>query len=270
MLTSVARSKLVPLGHAIEVYHEYSDEQDAGNSLLTAKITILDLKGVPVKVDTVKATLLLSRSEHGSSKLHILRLDRVPFNQTPGSASCDGQPIWSVCRLRAILASRLAQIVAAAKSHANGSNKWIARPGKGCKGAVKSQHQHGGPSPQSHPHHHHGSHHPGWHRSMHRFGHMLHQAIRFFVVPVLLGVIGGLMASAVGMIVGQLIAYVWIRCRRNGQRGPLRRQQRQRHGEVVLVTEDEKVGLLLIETDQLPPPPAYQDAEVVHIKDEKL
>ena len=77
------------------------------------------------------------------------------------------------------------------------------------------------------------------------------------------------MASAVGMIVGQLIAYVWIRFRRNGQRGPLRRQQRQRHGEVVLVVEDEKDGLLLVETDQLPPPPAYQDAEVVYITDEK-
>lgn len=80
---------------------------------------------------------------------------------------------------------------------------------------------------------------------------MIHQTLRFFVVPALLGIIGGLTASAIGMLVGQAIVYLWFRTYRNGQRGPLRIYER----EIVLV-EEEQNGLLP-DNEALP---KYEDA----------
>ena len=245
-----SRSAPIPLGHALEIFQEFQPEKEPETSVIGAKFTILDLNGRPVKVDTVKLTLLQRQTETGT-KLHLLGLETIPFEQTPGSDSCEGQAKWSLCRLRAIIQARVSQLVAAAKSHAQAAHKWIKVPGKGCHGGTRGKHG------AQKPHHRHHGH--GLHRLMHRFGRMLHRVIRFFVVPALLGVIGGLIASAIGMLVGQLIVYLWIRFRRNGERGPVR------HGEVILEV-DEKDGLLDVEGDI---PPAYEDATVVMYKDDK-
>ena len=195
-------------------------------------------------MDTVKLTLLERQTETGT-QLHLLGVETIPFEKTPGAESCDGQAKWSLCRLRAIIQSRLSQLVAVAKAHAQAAHKWVKAPKGSCQG--RKFRQHAGQRPH-HRGHHHGH---KLHRLLHRFGRMLHRVIRFFVVPALLGVIGGLMASAIGMLVGQLIAYLWIRFRRNGERGSVG------HGPVILVT-DEKDGLLA-EGDV---PPAYEDDEV--------
>lgn len=82
---------------------------------------------------------------------------------------------------------------------------------------------------------------------------MVHQTIRFFVIPALLGVIGGLAASALGMLVGQIIVLIWIRGYRAGRRGPLRVVERE-----VMVSGEEKEGLLAEEKEVAPP--VYEDA----------
>lgn len=65
---------------------------------------------------------------------------------------------------------------------------------------------------------------------------MLRSTLRFFIIPALLGVIGGLLASAVGMLVGQLIVLLWMRFARRGRRGSASSQRRG----------GEKDGLLLL------------------------
>jgi hypothetical protein len=106
------------------------------------------------------------------------------------------------------------------------------------------------------------------HHRFHYFGHMLHQTLRFFVIPALLGVIGGLLASAVGMMVGQLISYVWLRFHRGGVRGHATGRDLGVVEEVVIVHEmdgeepNEKDGLLLDVEEALAfvePPPEYGD-----------
>jgi hypothetical protein len=93
---------------------------------------------------------------------------------------------------------------------------------------------------------------------MHRFGHILRQTLRFFIIPALLGVIGGLMASAVGMLVGQSLVYLWFRFHRRGQRGNVRIAE-------IAVAEDEKDAL--VDAQELPP--QYEDVEAATVEDSK-
>lgn len=66
------------------------------------------------------------------------------------------------------------------------------------------------------------------------------------------------MASAVGMLVGQALVYLWFRFHRGGQRGNIRLAE-------VAVSEDEKDAL--VEPRDLPP--QYEDVEVVIVEDTK-
>ncbi|KKY24483.1 hypothetical protein UCRPC4_g02441 [Phaeomoniella chlamydospora] len=99
-----------------------------------------------------------------------------------------------------------------------------------------------------HPQHHHG-HHRHHHSTMHKF---LHRAVHLFVIPALLGVIGGLTASAIGMFVGQTIVFLWFRFVRGGQRGRAFDVRRE------AAFEDEKEELM--DSDDEDTPPVYRDA----------
>lgn len=59
-----------------------------------------------------------------------------------------------------------------------------------------------------HPHHH--KHHVPPHGA---FAHTFSRVVRFIVVPAILGVLAGLTASAVGMLVGQAVVFLWQRYR---------------------------------------------------------
>ena len=260
-------------------------------SILPLRFTVLGLRGQPVKVDTI-AIDLLETPEQSS----IARILTIPFEDTPGAITCDTASKWSLCRLRAIIAARLQKIMEAAKARASaatkswGSEKADKPKGKGC-GRGKGPHRFGGrphrfgppggphrgppngfpgghggpphrgphgPHESDHPHHHgaHGHHH-GPH-NFHHFGHMLHQTLRFFVVPALLGVIGGLMASAIGMLVGQTIGYLWLRFHRGGVRG----QATGRDLRVVeIVVHEEEKDAFLANEEIIHELPVYKDVE---------
>ena len=232
----------IPLGHVIEVYPEYASEAEPDKRAIAAKFTIVDLNGTPVKVDTVKITLLEVGEE-----LAIVQVSQIPFSASPGHDTCEGAATWSICRIRAIINARIRAFITAAKTHADKAKTWMKKPGSGCPGEKA-----GHPGHRGHREHH------GLHRGMHHFGHVLRQSIRFFVVPGLLGVIGGLVAAAVGMLVGPLIVYMWFTFYQRGQRSDLREV------EVVLI-EEEKDGLL-VEGGEAPP--AYEQADVF-VDDEK-
>ncbi|KAK5462878.1 hypothetical protein LTS15_002590 [Exophiala xenobiotica] len=240
----------VQMDFAFETLQPIKSVQDPTVTVLPTRFTVLGLQGHPVKVDTIAIDLLQTPDQTA-----IARFVQIPFEQTPGATTCDPSRKWSLCRLRAIIAARLQNIMSAAKARAHGAKGWM-KDGKGCHGKkfVGMANHHG--------HHHHMG---GWHRHhrFHRLGHILHQTLRFFVIPALLGIIGGLMASAVGMLVGQMISYLWFRFHRRGQRGSA-------NARVVefIITADEKDPLM---TEDIPPPPRYQDLEagVEAIHDEK-
>ncbi|KIX09261.1 uncharacterized protein Z518_00340 [Rhinocladiella mackenziei CBS 650.93] len=225
-----------------------ADERDT--YILPIRFTILGLQGHPVKVDTIAIDLLQTPEQTS-----IVKISSIPFEDTPGAETCDTSSKWSLCRLRAIIAARLQAIMEAAKARARAAQGWM-KKGKGCGGRKFGAHG-------MHHGHGHGHHMGGHHHRAHRLGRMVHQTLRFFVIPALLGVIGGLMASAVGMLVGQLISYLWIRFHRNGPRGT-------RNIRVVelVVDEEEKDGLIVDDRD-LPAPPQYEDVEATAVEEEK-
>jgi len=244
------RSKPVPVGFTLELWPQSLNDKEPDKKLLRAKFTILDLNGTPVQVDTVEINLLLLATESGSS-LHIIKISTAPFDESPGASTCAGSSKWSLCRLRAIIMTQIQEFFGGARARAKAMHGWVGKPSCHGKQVHKHEEEHEDHKGKHHRWH---THHMG-HRPFHRIGHTLHQAIRFFIVPALLGVIGGLMASAVGMLVGQIIVYLWFRFHRNGQRGPVRMVE-------VAVVEDEKEALMEL-------PPRYEDVGAVTVEDEK-
>ncbi|KAK4936334.1 hypothetical protein LTR10_022762 [Elasticomyces elasticus] len=243
-----SQTEPVQLEFAYERLQPVTSQEDSGVTVLPLRFTILGLRGYPVKVNTISIDLLETPTQ-----TTFARYDQIPFEDTPGATSCDTTSKWSLCRLRAIVAARLQSIMEVAKARAHGEKS---RKHGGC-GSKKFGGRRFVPNGRYHGHGHHmgGKHHHSHHHRAHRLGHILHQTLRFFVIPALLGVIGGLMASAVGMLVGQMISYLWTRYYRRGQRG----DASVRVVEIV-VSEDEKTALMDDASD-LPPPPEYTDLE---------
>lgn len=231
----------------MEVMPPIPSPHKEGVSLIPVEFTVLGINGLPVKVNTV--SLKIIQPPHGG--LVIVHTEEIPFDQTPGAETCEGATPWSMCRLTAIITARVKSMVEATKEKTERVQGWV-KQRTGCSRSRGSgrhgfwAHPH---SDSDHPHGHHGHH---GHHQHHRVGFMIHQTLRFFVIPALLGIIGGLTASAIGMLVGQAIIFVWARIYRRGQRGPLRVADRE-----VVVEDDEKDELLRGGDEALP---AYEDA----------
>lgn len=84
----------------------------------------------------------------------------------------------------------------------------------------------------------------------------LFRVVRFVIVPAVLGIFAGLTASAIGMLVGQAVVFLWMRYRRGSQ--PARSTSSLEQGDMsekaVLLVEEE------IPNEELPP---YTDDEHV-------
>jgi hypothetical protein len=229
-LTSTGATSLpFPIDFILERLEPITSHNDRHRVLLPVRFTIVGFAGHAVHVDTLAIDLLAS---DGGRELGVVRVQKVPFGTTPGAASCPDDEVWSLCRVRAIIQHRVLETMRAMRAKAAAAKGWVRG---GCHrglahGMQRAQYRdHNGPE----GHRHHGGRHMA-----HRYATMLHSALRFFVIPALLGVIGGLLASAVGMLVGQFIVFVWLRVVRRGRRKPFRR-------EVVVVDENgEKCGLL--------------------------
>lgn len=233
-----AASRPRHVGYVFAVRPALSFEHEKAE-IISLQFNVLDLEGVPAKVDTLQVDLLKN-----SGGLAIVRIFSIPFDQSPGAKECT----TSLCQLHAITIARVRAILEAARARAHAVGNWMKT---GCHGKKHGGNQ-AGPATGDHPHYpHHG------HHKMHRFRRILRQTLRFFIIPALLGVIGGLLASAVGMLVGQALVYLWLRFHRGGQRGNIRIVE-------VATSEDEKEAL--VDAEDLP---QYDDVEAVMVEDTK-
>ena len=73
------------------------------------------------------------------------------------------------------------------------------------------------------------------------------------LVPIFAGITMGMTVSLLGMLLGRLIAFLWIKFARGGQRGYATVAQEEGEAEVV----DEKVYEVYVEEEPLP---RYEDA----------
>lgn len=233
------------LGYALEVSQTKSDVTDI--TLHPIQLTILDLNGVAVKVDTVKLDVIQSWG-----KLHIARITRIPYAQSPGAGICT----TSLCRLRAIIATRLRQMIDAARTHAGNAKTWIKNGCSGRKHAPGNVQQ----DQQNPPHHGHGHHGQGrLRRFFQKTVHFSGQVIHFFILPALFGVAGGLVACALGMLVGQAVASCMNRRSRRAGAGVAALTA---DGEIAISDEEKDV---LVENGEMPP--QYEDVDVVVVEE---
>ncbi len=200
------------LGYALEVLPSMSEVTDI--ALTPVQLTILDLHGVAVKVDTVRIDLI-----HSWGHLHIARVTTMPYSQSPGANKC----ITSICRLRAIIANRLRKMIESAKAHAGKAKTWIKNA---CPGRKQAQ----AGAEQDHKKSHHHAH--------HRHGHF-HRFIKTASI-----IFGSVLAITLMLVVRQAWAYLSNRrSRRDGAGSP-------RNIEAA-VEEDEKDALM--ENGEMPP-----------------
>ena len=236
------RSDPVPVGYALEIMPvPHSPHDEAGYDLIDLRFTVLDVENHPVPVDTVAISFV--QTPQGDIFIGRAGIEKTtPVNDHTSWKECNGK---AKC-LQELLMARIRGLLAGAKNRVMG----MAKPGrKGCHGKPKGNtmghhgphgphgnHEGpdgmlfpppppfegfeaeefgpGGPHGQHHgfsengrprPHHHHGPH--------GAFARTFSRVVHFIVVPAVLGVLAGLTASAVGMLVGQAVVFLWQRYR---------------------------------------------------------
>ncbi|RAL08004.1 uncharacterized protein BO97DRAFT_377506 [Aspergillus homomorphus CBS 101889] len=275
-LSDGQESEPIAVGYAVEEMPIPTFPDDP-RDLVEVRFTVLDLDSHPVPLDTVALTLI---HDAHTGDLFMAKTEIEETTPDRGSwAQCRGKP---KC-LRKLLFDRMRSLFAAAKAR---MLDFASQPkGYHCGGTHGFDHDH-----PPHPQHHHGEHDHGkldpegfpggfppfppldgkghhdfkghmskfdgphghhMHNHHHdRLAHALHRVVRFIVVPALLGVLAGLAASALGMLVGQIVVFMWQRHRRSAPR------QSVEQGTVF-----EKQGLMVETSDDCPP--AYNDEEAV-------
>lgn len=218
--------------------------------LMQIRFSPLDIEGHPVPLDTVS----LSVVKTATGDLFIARTEIEP------PAGQDDHESWERCGgevrcLRRLIFVRIQALVQSARAHMMNLKAKIMFGGKGCHGKSRMGHmKHGHHGLEEASEHKHSGHHMGPHAHHHRHAwrRTFLRIVRFIVVPAILGVLAGLTASAVGMVVGQFIVFVWTRFRRNITSQPTSVLEQGTVSEKeILMAQD-------AEADDLPP---YSDEE---------
>ncbi|KAI5362031.1 hypothetical protein Slin15195_G056800 [Septoria linicola] len=119
--------------------------------------------------------------------------------------------------------------------------------------------QDGDETPRHHgrPHHMrpHG-HHDGHHHHKHHFMHSLTHGLLAVLIPTMAGIAVGMVVSLVGLCLGSLISFLWIKLYRGGRRGY--ESVRLEEEDVVEDADIEKKSFVVLETSE--PLPVYEEA----------
>jgi len=251
---------------------EYNEKKFEENSLLTVVMTIMGLDGQMVRVDNVEIKAIKSADgavsppnlhsihnnlQTNTSQLTLHSITLIPASPDAPDAKCKN----ILCRVFTKLLTGMNKAKVSAKGAAHKMKCFC----------VKSFHKLTG---HKHPHHYKGMHgvphrrpdgslelpshiqfepagHHG-HRHHHHKGFFSHIAMvgrttfKVVFVPILIGVAFGMAASAVGMLLGQAVVFLWMKYRRTPQ-----------------------VAYEPLDTDEKDSPPAYQDSPASEAVSEK-
>lgn len=197
--------------------------ETAEDSLIDIKITVLGIDGQMVKIDDVDIKVNKHKAD---GVLSILSVDTVARSPNDPDAKCTNM----ACRVMAKLGAAIAQARAKAALAAHKANHGFRKAKCFCMRCFQRLAGHPArPRPSGdakttklpthnvfRPGH---MHHAG---SQHRHG-MLHSIMgfarhmfTFVILPVMVGVAVGITASAIGMLVGQAVVFLWLKYRRSG------------------------------------------------------
>ena len=270
------QGKDVKLSYTVEVDHDMAVD---GNELITVTMSILGIDTEMIKVDdiaikTIKqadGSVSISLSAHFTHYITndiLSQLLLVSVNSVPASAN-DANCGNIMCRVMTKFGQAMqkarAKAAAAAAASASAANKvkgFCMRCFQRMRGHTAVPH--GGRKPTHLPTHivtrpgdfgaHRGS---SMHQASKSHNSLLHSVFgfarrifMFVIVPVMVGVVLGMTASAIGMLVGHCIVLLWLKFRRSGDK-------QQGVYESVEI-EDKEEGLPPYDASGLP---AYADVD---------
>lgn len=250
---------------------EYNEKQFEDNSLVTILMTIMGLDGQMIKVDNIEIKAIReadgkvsispvcaeSRTPANNHQLTLHSINTIPASPDSPDAKCED----ILCRVFTKLITGMKKAKTSAKGAAHKMKCFCVKCFHKLAG---HKHHHKGPHHEVHkggkagvPHRrpdgtmelpthiqfkpagHHAPHHH--HSFLGKMALVLRTTVKVVFVPILIGVAFGMAASAMGMLVGQAIVFLWMKFRRTPETGAYER----------------------IDTDEKDAPPAYQDAHVV-------
>ncbi|KAG8625503.1 hypothetical protein KVT40_007254 [Elsinoe batatas] len=261
------------------------------DSVVRVQYQIMSIDNHPVTVDGIEVTALKRKD----GKMALLNAEPIPkansiFDSLPpavGGAPAPSAPRpcslpAPVCHFRDVLEAKLKEVQAklptklqfpkkpgchgrkGAKTHSGPDgvrlpthrrpphfqNKDDARPPHRPDGHRGKPWMHGRPHHYfGGPYHHH--HHGGLHRAA--------QGILFVLVPIFLGITMGMLVSMIGMVVGRLIAFVWMRFVRGGRCGYA--SVRLNEDEAEAADKEETESVMSEPLPQYEDAPAYEEKE---------
>ncbi|KAI1779259.1 hypothetical protein F4818DRAFT_403884 [Hypoxylon cercidicola] len=164
-----------------------------------------------------------------------------------------------LCKWRAVIMQKLAGL----------------RLHKGCGGRpagvkghghVKGQGHHGRPHHTSEDGEHRGQR-PGSHQK--NWGLLFKNIASHILLPVAVGILAGVAASILGMMVGTLVVFLWrLAFRRGGSRRSHRHGRHHKASHHEAVVEDEK-SVLMAGEEEVDAPPAYLEEGIIILDDKK-
>ncbi|KAL8681211.1 MAG: hypothetical protein Q9186_002669 [Xanthomendoza sp. 1 TL-2023] len=209
------------LSYTLEIDNEKKNSLSPGQEATLTELTlsIMGLDSEVVRVDDIKIKALsLPKSANTKQELMIVSVDTQP---TDGN---DARCGTIICRVM----HKFKGAVRKAQSHAKTAVHKVKCFCIKCIHAVRPGHQiphpHGQAGNSVHlpshhvmrpgqftTHHHNHSHrHNSW---VHAFARASKHFFSFVLLPIIVGVVFGIAASAIGMLVGQLVVAVWLRLR---------------------------------------------------------
>lgn len=254
---------------------EYNEKKFEDNSLVTIVMTIMGLEGQMIKVDNVEIKAIkkadgkvsppsLTTSpppQTNNTQMTLHSITTVPASPNAPDAKCEN----ILCRVFTKVITSMNKAKASAKGAAHKMKCVCMRcfhKLTGHKHPHHTNHKGGLAAPHRLPdgtielpthiqfkpmggHHANMYHHKGFFT---RMGMVLRTTVKVVFVPVLIGVAFGMAASAIGMLVGQAVVFLWMKFRRAPETGAYERVE----------TDEKEV-----------PPPAYQDMQGVEAMSEK-
>ncbi|GAP87212.1 hypothetical protein SAMD00023353_2300500 [Rosellinia necatrix] len=236
-----------PLGFAMESSLVATDD-DEDLQLISVEIQIIEVGNVFIQqIPNVQVKLVKTPS----GKLAIAAIDTIGFQPPPmDDTKKQKECSTTICKWKALFFEKLAQIFS---------------KGCGSQGPPPphphhdGEHHHGhGHGPHPHPHPHHMGHGSAW-------GHGLRVFVTHILFPLLIGIVAGISASIIGMMVGTLIVFLWRTFfRRHGSQRSHGCRFAHKAPKNERAADEEKSGLLN-DQEEVEAPPAYVDANVAEI-----
>ncbi|KAI4166287.1 MAG: hypothetical protein LQ342_000177 [Letrouitia transgressa] len=251
------------LSYSLEIQNVVRGEDGAATEIL---MTIMGLDTQMINVDDIKITLLALHGEKSNNEqeLMIHSIGAVAPKFDAHAAKCT----TILCRFTAKFASAIKSAKSRVKTAAHKVKCFCTkcihafarpfrhsgrprphhvtphhRPAKGNngQGVRLPTHNRIRPEQLQRPHTHHGGRIARPHGWMHSFSVGAKRILSYLVLPILLGVVFGLAASAIGMLVGHIVVLVWLKLRRG--------------------KTSSQVAYHKVETEEKEPLPKYEDLD---------